>query len=401
MSCCNQDSPTPTQAKECDAIPSLYDCADDGTFAYNVAKRLRWFSSQSYTASCPDNNAGDSVTSQASVTSSISQSDADAQAVLRAQGFAEASLFCQPLFWESTQSYLSVCPEREDIFYAATVTAISWLSQEHADAKAYGQAYETVQRMINCCEGGPFEYTATYTASCTTGPSSPAASATAEVTASSCISTLNARQIATAEAIRAAELALNCNYPEASVTGYFTGMERCDESEPIPSNSIDPCNRVSVESIQLPPPITDPKGLCPVCLLYIRQCGKVVGIINVGCTQTSYGVGTCNYPPGTQVIKTNCSEIQIDSQTIVQKCNEICVLDIAPNDPPGCEPCVNGYGMEEFVYICDVGTPCGSGTWPTDPTPFAKCLGPQIYSCFGFCSCYTTCCIGDLFCTEY
>lgn len=391
MSCCNETDPT-TQAKECDAVPSLYDCPDDGTYTYNLAKRLRWFSSQKFTAECEANFVGDSVTAQASVTSAISQDDADAQALLRAEGAADASLFCQPLFWSSTQSYLFVCPDREDLFYAATVTATSWLSQDHADAKAYGLAYETVQRIQNCCAGGPFDKTISFTATCTTGPSNPYATATAEVTASSCISELNAWQIAENEAKRAAQLALACDYPDW-LQGYFTGMKRCDDQNPVPTNGdIDPCFREPVNIIQLPevPPLP---GLCPVCLLWLRQCGTVIGIINVGCTLDSNGIGHCNYPPGVIQVKDKCIEIQVDSTTTVQKCNVLCVLDLPVNSPPGCEPCVNGFGLSTFLF--------GSALENPD------CMVLGFYCCgkencaFGFCDCYAPCCVGDLFCVEY
>lgn len=389
MSCCNENDPT-TEAKECDAIPSLYNCPDDGTYTYNLAKRLRWFSSQAFTAECAANFVGDPVTAQASVTSSISQADANAQALLRAEGFADASLSCQPLFWSSTQSYLHLCPEREELFYAATVTAVSWLSQQHADAKAYGLAYETVQRIINCCVGGPFDKTISFTATCTTGPSNPFATATAEVTASSCISELNAWQIAENEAQRAAQLALACDYPDW-LEGFFTNMERCDKSVPAPTIGIDPCNRIGAGFIQLPP-VPPLPPTCPVCFLYLRLCGEVIGIINVGCTMNSNGIGTCNYPPGTVQIKDRCEEIST-ADGVFQKCNVLCILDIPPNDPPGCEPCMNGYGMATFLF--------GSGLSNDDCNVLGfYCCGKENCA-FGFCDCYAPCCVGDLFCVEY
>lgn len=389
MSCCNENDPT-TQAKECDAVPGVYECPDDGTYLYNLAKRLRWFSSQKFTAECADNFVGDAVTAQASVTSSISQADANAQALLRAEGFADASLACQPLFWSSTQSYLHVCPDREDLFYAATVTAVSWLNQAHADAKAYGIAYETVQRIINCCVGGPFEKTISFTATCTTGPSSPFAEATAEVTASSCISELNAWQIAENEAKRAAQLALTCDYPDW-LDGYFTSMKRCDISTPIPEAGVDPCNRVSAALIQMPP-VPPAPPFCPVCLLYLRQCGQVIGIINVGCTLSSVGVGTCNYPPGTVELKRDCIEVSTPDG-VFQKCNIVCILDIPPNNPPGCEPCGSGFGLQTFLF--------GSGLNNDDCNVLGFYCCGKVNCAFGFCECYSPCCLGDLFCVEH
>lgn len=387
MSCCLQDDPT-TQAKECDAIPSFYDCPDDGTYLYNLAKRLRWQGFQKYTASCADNFVGDPITSQATYTSAISQADANSQALLRAQGFAEASLGCVPLFWSSEQSYLFICPDREDLFYGATVTAISWLSQAHADAKAYGLAYETVQRITNCCVGGPFDKTISFTATCATGPSSPFAAATAEVTASSCISELNAWQIAENEAKRAAQLALTCDYPDW-MSGYFTQMEHCDNHLPAPTQGLDPCFRS--ESITLPP-VPPLPPTCPVCLLYLRQCGEVIGITNVGCTPSSEGIGTCNYPPGTIEVKRECIEIT-KPEGVFQKCNVLCVLDLPVNDPPGCEPCENGFGLSTFLFLSALdNTNC-------DVLGF-YCCGKENCA-FGFCECYAPCCVGDLFCVEY
>jgi hypothetical protein len=73
---------------------SLAQATTDATAALQCSAQPQYTSTQSYTAHCPDGYKGPRVTKTATATSSISQDDADVEALRLAQDYAEGSLQC-------------------------------------------------------------------------------------------------------------------------------------------------------------------------------------------------------------------------------------------------------------------------------------------------------------------
>lgn len=106
-------------------------------------------STQSYVASCVT-GTGNPVKKTASATSSISQVDADTKALEQAKAEAEAELVCS---WTATQSFTAVCPVPlvgESITKEATYT--STISLDDANAQALELAKIAAESELNCVE---------------------------------------------------------------------------------------------------------------------------------------------------------------------------------------------------------------------------------------------------------
>lgn len=400
MSCPDNNS-NYTDPVGCGNLPDVYECPDDGTYLYNIAKRLRWFGRAEITGTCPDNHVGDSVVGRGTYTSRISQADANTQATAIANTAVSAALNCQPLFWTATATYVWQCANPA-VSFSVTMTTPSFVSQEHADFKAYAIAYETAKRMGDafCCASAPFSYTASYTATCTTGPSSPFATSVAVVTAMSCVSALEAQSIALNEASRAAQLGLSCTYADDQLLLFLSGTQECANGSnagysqaltgfacwPSPS---DPCGCIGAEINEDPP---DPPGNIPcqqAC--WLRQCGEVVGVTLFNCNEDP--------PAGATLLANKKVTVQVcnnvNGQTVCENVSRIMtiwVLDLPAPIPPGCEPCGSGYGMESFLFLCGDNSNC-------DILGF-YCCGQDSVG-FGFCRCYSPCCLGAPFCVDY
>lgn len=386
----------------CGNLPDVYECPDDGTYLYNIAKRLRWFARVELTGNCPANYVGDSVIGRGSYTSRISQSDANTHATAIANTAIAASLACQPLFWTGNATYVWQCDVNPAVMFSVTMTTPSWVSQEHANFKAYALAYETAKGMADsfCCSNAPYSYTATFTSTCTTGLSDPKASSIAVVTAMSCVSALEAQSIAENEAQRAAKLGMSCDYNTDALMKFLAGTQRCSEGNnagytqaltgfacwPDPSN---PCGCIGAEINEDPP---DPPGDIPcqqAC--WLRECGEVVGVTLFNCDQEP--------PAGATLLANKKVTIQIcntiNGQIICENVNRIMtiwVLDIPAPNPPGCNPCGSGYGMESFLFLCGDNSNCNILGF--------YCCGQESAG-FGFCRCYSPCCLGAAFCVDY
>lgn len=401
MSCPDNNS-NYTDPVGCGNLPDVYECPDDGTYLYNIAKRLRWFGRAEITGTCPANYVGDSVVGRGSYTSRISQADANTQATAIANTAIAAALNCQPLFWTGSATYVWQCTNPA-VSFSVTMTTPSFVSQEHADLKAYALAYETAKGMGDafCCASASFSYTATYTATCTTGPSNPFATSVAVVTAMSCTSALEAQSIAENEASRAAQLGLSCTYATDQNLRFLTGTQQCSEGNSqayqlaltgaiCPPDVNDPCKCGSGAYTNEPTP-ADPSEFPCQQACWLRQCGVVVGVTLFNCDESP--------PAGATMLTTKKVSFQvcnvINGQTVcetVTRVMYIWVLDL-PEPTPGCEPCGSGYGMESFLFAC------------VDGNPDCNVLG--FYCCgsdpagFGFCTCYAPCCLGAAFCVDY
>lgn len=104
-------------------------------------------STQSYTASCVTGQ-GPAITKTASATSSISQTDADDKALSQAKAEAEAELICS---WTSTQEATAMCPQgTPGLPVTRSATYVSTISQADADANALAMAQSLANAALVC-----------------------------------------------------------------------------------------------------------------------------------------------------------------------------------------------------------------------------------------------------------
>ena len=107
-------------------------------------------STKSYTASCGTGFVGNPVTVTFTADSNISQADADALAQAGAQQAAEDGLFCLRTY-TSTQSYTATCPQDYDgTPVTKTVTFVSTVSQDDADSYAAASAQVQAIAELSC-----------------------------------------------------------------------------------------------------------------------------------------------------------------------------------------------------------------------------------------------------------
>lgn len=120
---------------------------------------------QSFTAQCstgetgapaPDGNPVTVTIPAGTITSSISQDDANAQALTLAEQEATAQLQCT--WWNRAQSFTATCPS-PSVGSPVTVTigahtVSSTISQSDADATALNQAKVSAQSQLSCSGGG-------------------------------------------------------------------------------------------------------------------------------------------------------------------------------------------------------------------------------------------------------
>lgn len=91
------------------------------------------------------------------VTSAISQADADAQALALAQTQAAAELVCT--YWNRAKTYTATCPNDPTITFTATIpasTISSQISQADADNQALLAATNQAETGLNCPSGSVF-----------------------------------------------------------------------------------------------------------------------------------------------------------------------------------------------------------------------------------------------------
>lgn len=198
----------------------------------------------SYTASCPSGQSGDSVTvvkQAGTVTSVLSQADANARAMAAAQQEANSRLVCEDAevqYFNTPQSYTATCPAASDGVPAAegepvTVTIeagayVSSISQEAADDAALEAAQSQANALLACTYWNEAQ---TYTASCPEGTvGSDVERTVAAGVHSSTLSQEDANAKAMAAARNEAEAALSCG-SEAFVIGntpqQFTAQVPC------------------------------------------------------------------------------------------------------------------------------------------------------------------------------
>lgn len=129
-------------------------CTDSGT--------VYWNSPQSYTAECPDGSTGNASTATieaSKYSSTVSQADANAQALAAAQALAEASRECT--YSNSEQSYTAECPDGEAGDSVTKTTAAgtytSTVSRADANQKAYNAAKVAAEGEL-VCDGEPAAY---------------------------------------------------------------------------------------------------------------------------------------------------------------------------------------------------------------------------------------------------
>lgn len=120
---------------------------------------------QSYTASCPSGQAGEPVTIQIAAgqfSSTLSQADADAQAMAAAQDGAQSTLQCVSgqVFFNIEQQYTARCPAAHDSTPTAVGSAVSitipagtyrsTISTDIANAAAHQAAVATAESQLVC-----------------------------------------------------------------------------------------------------------------------------------------------------------------------------------------------------------------------------------------------------------
>jgi hypothetical protein len=135
----NQKAKAQAQAQvqaQLDAI-----CGTLGQTWTNTAQTFTAACTQAAGAPPPDGNPITVTIPAGTVTSTVSQADADAQALALAQQQAASQLSCT--YWNSLQTASATCPSNPSIVVTKTVVAhslSSTLSQSDADAKALAQA---------------------------------------------------------------------------------------------------------------------------------------------------------------------------------------------------------------------------------------------------------------------
>lgn len=187
-----------------------------GTIYYNER--------QSYTASCPNGQTGDSVTvvkEAGTVQSVLSVADANAQAQSAAQSEANSRLICEDAgvsYLNVAQTYTANCPAATEDTPAAdgnpvtvTIPAGSYssnVSQQAADDAALAAAQANAEAQLACTYWNEEQ---TYTAECPTGTAGADVTKTiAAHTFSSTLSQGDANAKALAEAQNTAQAELSC-----------------------------------------------------------------------------------------------------------------------------------------------------------------------------------------------
>lgn len=196
--------------------PTSISTGGSGTIFYN--ERV------SYTASCPAEQTGESVTvvkEAGTVTSVLSQADANAKAMAAAQQEANSRLVCSDApaqYYNTPQTYTANCPAASEGTPAAvgspvTITIpakayVSAISQQAANDAALAAAQAQAEGLLQCTFWNEEQ---TYTAECPEGTAGADVTKTiAAGTFSSTISQDDANATALAEAQNQAQEALSC-----------------------------------------------------------------------------------------------------------------------------------------------------------------------------------------------